>query len=91
MICHNYPECDAFVGVDKRDGKTPLGTMANKELRELRKKCHNDYFDPLWNTGKMKRSEAYKFLQVLMKLPKEQAHIAMFDINQCKTLIEKLS
>lgn len=91
LICNNYPECDAFVGVDKRDGKTPLGTMANKELRELRKVCHNDYFDPLWKSGKVTRKEAYKHLQLLMNLPREEAHIAMFNIEQCKKLIQKLS
>lgn len=90
LICHSYPKCDAFVGVHKKDGVTPLGTMANGELREWRKMAHNDYFDPLWKSGKMTRSEAYKFMQTLMELPEEKAHIAMFDIDQCKTLIEKL-
>lgn len=90
-ICDKYPECDAYVGVHKSDGKTPLGTIANKELRELRKICHNNYFDPLWKSGKITRNEAYKFLQRIMGLTAEDCHIAMFNIDQCKELIKKLS
>lgn len=45
-LCDRYPFCDSWVGVHK--GTTnPLGTMADSELRELRKNAHV-LFDRLW-------------------------------------------
>lgn len=38
--------CDAYVGVHKGTS-VALGRLANKELREAKKKAHN-YFDGLW-------------------------------------------
>lgn len=78
-------DCDAYVSTHGK-GKTPLGTMANKELRELRKICHG-LFDPLWQRGQYSRTGAYRFLQRTMDLPAEKAHIAMFNTEQCKKLI----
>lgn len=88
-ICTNYPDCDAYVGTHKFDNRTPLGRLANAELREWKKKAH-EAFDPLWRSGKMKRNKAYELMQMLMGLTKEQAHIGELDVIQCKILIEKL-
>jgi len=41
-------EDDAYVGTHKNSRKS-LGTMANKELRERRKKAHR-VLDPLWKS-----------------------------------------
>ena len=90
--------CDAYVGTHKTDGKhVPLGTLANRELREWRKKAHS-VFDQLWKytegckaTKKMTRGAAYKLLQQIMGKPPEQAHIGLFDVNECKVLVSKLS
>lgn len=90
-ICSKYPKCETFVGTHKADGKTPLGTLANKPLRELRKKCHNEYFDPIWKNKEMSRDDAYKLMQRLMDLPADKAHIGMFNIDQCTQLIKKLT
>jgi hypothetical protein len=80
--------CDATVGTHG-NSRHALGTLANKELRELRKEVHA-LFDPLWRTKKMLRHNAYKLLQELMNLPKEKAHIGMFNKEQCLEAIEKL-
>jgi len=78
--------CDAYVGCHKKDGK-PLGTLANKELRAWRKLTH-DAFDPMWmDYGRNFRQEAYKWMSNVMRIDKSKAHIAMFDIDQCKELI----
>ncbi|MFJ7407143.1 MULTISPECIES: zinc-finger-containing protein [unclassified Lysinibacillus] len=77
--------CDARVGTHGR-GKTPLGTMANAELRELRKLCHAR-FDVRWKYGKVSRSKAYQQLADMMGLTRELAHIGMFDKEQCKKLL----
>ena len=49
-------KCGARTGCHQNTS-TPLGTMANEELRELRKQCHA-LFDPLWKSGKMSRKKA---------------------------------
>lgn len=58
--------CDAYVGVHKGSDR-PLGRLANKELREAKKKAHF-YFDSLWkakiqigirNQSKLKKGKGY--------------------------------
>jgi hypothetical protein len=83
FICENYPQCDTYVGVHKATN-APLGTLADAELRELRKQCH-EKFDPLWKSKKMKRKEAYKYLALHMNL--KEAHIAEFTKEQCEKLL----
>jgi hypothetical protein len=86
-ICSNYGHgCDAFVGVHKGT-KRPLGTLANNELRNLRKRCHFK-FDELWKSGKATRKEAYHWLHEVMELSKRQAHIAKFDVQQCEQFLK---
>lgn len=80
--------CDARVGTHGK-GRTPLGTMANAELRELRRLCHAR-FDVRWKTKKVSRSKAYQQLAEMMNLPAEKAHIGMFDVSQCEKLLTLL-
>lgn len=85
-------QCDARVGTHGK-GKEPLGTMANHKLRVLRKICHGK-FDPRWNYSKNRqraRSRAYGWLQKEMKLTPQEAHIGMFDEEQCRKLIKLLN
>ena len=85
-ICSNYPECDAYVGVHKGT-EDSLGTMANAELREWRKKAHA-VFDEIWKSGKMTRKAAYTKLMLVMALRKKDAHIAKMNVDQCKKVVE---
>ena len=85
-ICQDFPKCDSFVGVHKGT-HTPLGRMANKELREWKKLAHF-YFDGAWKRAKVSRDRAYRTLAVKMGLPIEKAHIGMFDVEQCKRVVE---
>lgn len=92
--------CNAYVGVHKATNK-PLGTVANAELREWRKKAHAA-FDPLWQKKlairrKQRgddykkvyaRGSGYKWLREQMGLKPSNCHIGMFDINECKQVIE---
>lgn len=80
--------CDARVGTHK-GSKTPLGTLANAALRDLRMQCHK-VFDRKWKSGKMSRTDAYVWLQEHMNLPAEKAHIGMFDKEQCNKLLKIL-
>lgn len=82
--------CDAYVGTHKdTNPPKPLGTMANAELRKARRAAH-DAFDPFWRSGRMRRREAYAKLGALMNLPKEKTHIAMFNVEQCKKVVEQV-
>jgi len=76
-------DCNAYVGCH-RNTLTPLGTMANAELRQWRRKAH-DHIDPLWQSGQMNRSEVYKWLR--HELGRE-IHIGESDIETCKRIIE---
>lgn len=88
--------CDAWVGCHAPaqaggteglgDGTVPMGTLANAELRRWRSTAHA-LFDPLWQSGKMSRVQAYGWLSKTMRLPREQCHIGMFDVGQCKAVV----
>jgi len=81
-MCYYCKECDAYVGCHENTTK-PLGTMANAELREWRKKAHA-HIDPLWKTGKMIRSQVY--LKLKEALGKD-IHIGESDIETCKNIL----
>lgn len=87
-LCSNYPACDARVGChDETD--SPLGTMANRALREKRKAVHA-VFDPLWKGGGKSRGEAYDLLADLMGKPVNLTHIGMFSESECDEALEAL-
>ena len=80
--------CGAYVGCHKNgDGKRPLGRVANAELRKAKSKAHAA-FDPLWKSGSMSRGKAYAELAQSMGIYKDQCHIGMFDVEQCKHVVE---
>ena len=86
--CYLCRNCRAFVGVHPGT-ETPLGTLANEELREWRKEAHF-WFDRIWKkpTRITTRYNAYGYLAKKMGLPREETHIGMFEIEQCKKVIE---
>lgn len=86
--CYLCRHCGAYVGVHT-GSKTPLGTLASSELREWRHKAHES-FDRLWK-GPIRQSSrygCYKWLSERMNIPMSQTHIGMFEIDQCKQVIE---
>lgn len=80
--------CMAYVGVHKGTNK-PLGRLANAELRHWKKRAHAA-FDPVWQYGifRHRRNDAYAWLAQKMHLPVEQTHIGMFDVAQCRQVID---
>lgn len=79
--------CDAYVGCNRRiNGTTPLGRLANKELRLAKIRAHAA-FDPLWKSGKMQRGAAYTWLSKQMNLSIEKTHIGMFNLEQCREVV----
>ena len=96
-ICSNYPKCDSYVGCHK-DTNKPLGTLANRELREWRKKA-KEPFNRLWKEKIINkitqyipqtspRSKAYMWLTEKLDIPGEETHFGLFDIDQCKKVFE---
>ncbi|MTI49441.1 MAG: hypothetical protein FH761_16535 [Firmicutes bacterium] len=75
--CYLCEGCKAYVGVHP-DLKTPLGRLANKELRELKIKAHS-LFDPHWKDGNIKRHQAYKELAEKLEIPRNECHFGWFD------------
>ena len=51
-------DCNAYVGV--HPNLKPMGVLADNEMRELRRKCH-DLFDKRWTT-KEERENQYNIL-----------------------------
>ena len=87
--CVEYPNCDGTHSCDKEGN--PLGTPANAETKQWRVKAHHE-FDKLWKGPNkiMTRTKAYSYLAKAMNLPPQKAHIAHFNIQQCKVLINLL-
>ena len=81
------PTCRAWVGCHRGTDR-PMGRLANAELRLWKRSAHAA-FDPLWR-GKSAytRRAAYAWLAQEMGLPIEEAHIGLFDVDQCKQVIK---
>lgn len=73
--------CGAYVGCHP-GGTQPMGRLANEELRKARQRVHKA-LDPLWKSGSMTRSEAYKMLAVRLSIAKQNCHVGMFDLATC--------
>lgn len=86
-VCSRYPKCDAYVRVHAGTN-IPVGTMANHELRTLRRTAHQ-YFDQLYSSGYMSKNDAYRWLATLIGAPMSQAHIGYLGEYYCKKVIEE--
>lgn len=83
FMCYWCKPCDAYVGCHN-NSKKPLGTMANKQLRTLRRKAHA-HVDPLWQDGRMTRKEMYSSLNQIFGY---EVHIGASDIELCKAILK---
>lgn len=86
-VCTNYPECDAYVRVHAGTN-IPVGSLANHELRTLRRTAHH-YFDQLHQSGYMSKQDAYQWLADLIAAPLSEAHIGHLGEYYCKCVIEE--
>lgn len=84
-VCARYPKCDSYVGAHEGT-LLPMGTLANGDLRNKRIQAHRA-FNRLWESGAMKKWQAYKWMQAKFGLNSGQAHIAMFSEFLCDQLI----
>lgn len=78
--------CDAYVGCHNNT-RRPLGIMANKELREWRKKAHKA-IDPVWREYGAQRKEVYAALNRMFG---REVHVGESTIEECKEIIKRSS
>lgn len=79
--CQDYPACNSYAGRG--------ASLANRELRELRKRCHL-LLDSIWKRGHMNRGRVYVLMAKKMGIPQKRAHIAMFRDEECRRLLDIL-
>jgi len=84
-LCTNS-ECGASVGVHAGT-EHPLGTLADQTTKNARKAAHAA-FDPIWKSGQMKRSEAYKWLADHLDIERWRCHISWFDTEVCNKVVK---
>ena len=93
--CYLCTSCGAYVGTHKPRPDEAMGILADAEMREMKRKCH-EIFDRLWkwaSTGKkrhMLRKMAYSTLAEKMNIPVEQCHFGYFDMNQLKVAYQNV-
>lgn len=85
LVCSRFPVCDSYVGIHANGA--PKGTLADKPLRRARMTAHAA-FDPLWQSERMSRSEAYAWLAKALGLPPERTHIGLFTTEQCAAVVQ---
>lgn len=86
-VCSRYPECDAYVRVHKGT-KTPVGSLADHNLRALRKEAHR-YFNRLYESGLMDKQDAYQWLADIISAPMSEAHIGHLGEYYCRQVIQE--
>ena len=85
FVCRYYPACDSYIKMNEQTGK-PLGTMANKQLRSLRIEAHRQLYR-LYVDGSMSRDEAYEWMASVLNIPRQEAHIGLFQEYYCQKVI----
>ena len=64
----------------------PLGIPADTETKSWRMRAHQA-FDQFWKHKKWTRPEGYQWMQRVMNLSEDDAHIGKFTSEQCEQLI----
>ena len=89
--CYHCTCCGAVVGTHKARPDEAMGLLADKEMAQLRQKCH-DMFDKLWKTRE-ERTAMYHKLADELGIPFEECHFAYFTKDQLQkidTILVKL-
>jgi hypothetical protein len=79
-------DCNSTVGCHPNT-YIPLGLMADKQTRLLRKEAHLA-FDKLWQEGLYSRSVAYRWLAEQLNISFESCHISWLSKKQLRTTIQ---
>lgn len=85
LVCNNYPACDSYVKCHNGT-HIPMGQLANKTLRDKRRKAHQS-FNALFETGIMTKESAYEWLR---KISLEGiGHIGAMGEYACENVIKE--
>lgn len=76
--------CDARIGCFQGT-KTPLGRLANAELRRWKVRVHRK-FDPLWRDSDWTRDEAHDWLRLQMGRIRP-VNIGFLDVDECRQVV----
>src|SRR5690606_15084127 len=79
--------CGAWVGTFKGFPSVAIGRLANRELRETRRRAY-EHFECLYKRGHMPKSQAYQWLAKQLRIPAKECHLGWFDLKQCQKVIE---
>ena len=82
--CYLCTECGAYVGTHKKRPYDALGILADKEMRQMKMKCH-DLFDQKWKSKKSQhhaRELAYERFAKKMGIPVTECHFGYFDLDK---------
>lgn len=85
-VCAKYPACDSYVKAHSFN-QLPMGTLADPALRRKRRDAHIA-LQKVLDQGLMTKKEAYRWLQMQLGLPAEEAHIAKFSEARCDMVID---
>lgn len=90
--CYLCTVCGAYVGTHKPHPKEALGILADRDIRELKKKCHA-IFDSKWEgvpKAHKKRNDLYRWLSRVMDIPVDNCHFGYFGTAQLRQAYEIL-
>ena len=85
-VCARYPVCDSYVAAHRRSG-LPMGTLADSNLRWLRRDAHAA-LERFCRERGMSRSGGYQWLGEQLGIPAEDAHIGKFSEFRCKAVLQ---
>jgi len=89
-FCKN---CDAYVGCHKNT-KEALGTLAKKELRNLRKEAKSLFIKEFlygeWQVPFRVKKDAYHRLADMIGTKRSETHFGMFNESACQKIISLL-
>ena len=84
-VCDRYPACDSYVAAHTKNG-LPMGTPANKTLRNKRIAAHKA-LDKIWKNGYMTKEQVYIWLQAKLDIPANVMHIGKLNEYYCNRII----
>jgi hypothetical protein len=85
--CSGWPRCEGALPANE-DG-SPRGRPRTRELQGWRNRAH-ETFDRIWMDGHCSRGGAYGWLQEVMGMTTDEAHMYQMTIDQCKRVIEEV-
>lgn len=86
--CYLCERCGASVGTHKPRPDEALGLLANREMKNMKIKCH-DAFDKLWS-NREQRNFLYEKLASSLGISVDDCHFGYFDLDMLHKAYEVL-